>query len=64
MNILQKFFIWLERYTPVFCGICKKMIFKKDVKYEQTTMGISVPLCKECDHELNHPYSSKLGKIK
>lgn len=40
--------LWLIEQEPVICYACKRPVRKKDVTYEETTFGLTVPLCHSC----------------
>ena len=62
MKYLWKLLAWLELHRPVFCFVCKRLLFMKDAKYQITSMGIAVPLCKGCHEALYLPYTHSTRK--
>ena len=50
---------WIHDNEPVFCARCKKIVRRKNSKFELDRMGQLVPLCSECHNELFHPFSSR-----
>lgn len=50
---------FLNDYAPVFCWVCHKLFFNKDVTYEVNTINQVVPLCEECHKMLFRPFSKE-----
>ena len=47
---------WLADHLPVWCFNCKYVMFAKNAKYTQSTIGGHVvPLCSDCHALLFHP---------
>ena len=60
---IEKFIQFLVDHSPVICASCQKVIFKKDAIYEQSNLGIFVPLCKKCRIEIFEPFrTANLGQ--
>jgi hypothetical protein len=59
MNILTRFFAWLDGILPVQCVYCNRVIAKKNAEYVRTQLGVTVPLCPECHKLLYNPFSNE-----
>ena len=62
MKHLWKLLAWPELHQPVFCFVCKVLLFVKDAEYELTSLGVAVPLCKKCHETLYSPYTHSIRK--
>ena len=51
---------WLKAHEPVFCAACRRLIFFKDAIWEESLMGVMLPLCDKCHRELFNPFSEGL----
>lgn len=60
-NKLKRFFLYywyrlrwaLDRYIVITCAVCRRPMWQKNVKWEYTTYGRIVPMCKQCSKDLH-----------
>jgi len=56
-HLWYRLFVWLDQRQPVFCFVCKRLLFVKDAKHELTSMGVVATLCKKCHEALYSPFT-------
>ena len=54
-SILQ----WLDDHSPVWCGTCGSVYFKKDMSYHLLTTREGMWLCKDCKRNIFEPFKRK-----
>jgi hypothetical protein len=58
--MITKMIAWIDGHFPVFCYVCRHIIFEKDAIYKHNTVArTAVPLCKKCYKEIFQPYARK-----
>ena len=40
--------LWIAERKPVICYACNRPVRNTEVTYEETTFGLTVPLCHSC----------------
>ena len=54
--LLSRLRRFLSDHSPVWCTRCQSLLFAKNARHYQHVTGAVVPICKECEAELYHPF--------
>lgn len=57
VSMWKRLLKWLGEHNPVWCVVCGRLVFEKDARYRQSTLGMRLAICQACEQELFHPFS-------